>query len=350
MFYSDDEAAPAETAPAQCTHGRCRGGRAPETGLPAGEITDREGDVMGEDFSAGPPRPGIVALQELRVGGIVTAGARFVRANPVTVVIPAALWSLLLLAVSGAAGWVYAATAPAPESTMSPESALLTVGVVVLALVVTPPATALVLSTLRPAVLGQARVTMGQAWTSARPRLRALYGVWLVVTVISLIPLLVELGFSAPLHGAPETPTGAAVVGGLLLMASYLLLIYVSVLIAFAPAVVVIEGKTSRAALRRSVELVRGAWWRCLGVLASISLITAVVMALVAVPVIGIAVLIGLVAPMWLAMLVGGVLLSGVVAVNFGYATGAAALLYQDQRIRRENYAADLLRDAQLDN
>lgn len=311
---------------------------------------------MGEDFSAGPPRPGIVALQELRVGGIVTAGARFVRANPVAVVIPAAVWSLLLLAGSGAAGWVYAATAPAPESTMppesalSPESALLTVGVVVLALVVTPPATALVLSTLRPAVLGQARVTMGQAWTSARPRLRALYGVWLVVTVISLIPLLVELGFSAPLHGAPQMPTGAAVVGGLLLAASYLLLIYVSVLIAFAPAVVVIEGKTSRAALRRSVELVRGAWWRCLGVLASISLITAVVLALVAVPVIGIAVLIGLVAPTWLAMLVGGVLLSGVVAVTFGYATGATALLYQDQRIRRENRAADLLRDAQLDN
>ncbi|OLL70199.1 putative integral membrane protein [Pseudonocardia sp. Ae168_Ps1] len=326
-------------------------------------------DSPGSHDPAGPglpaPKPGIVSLQALRWHEIVAAAGRFIRANPAAVLVPTLLSALALFGIGGLAGWwildldtiataadpaAAEAAAAAPVAT-SPRDLLFTLVLTALLFVVAPPAHAVVLSTLRPAVLGRDRLTLSQAFTAARPHLRALYGVWAVVAALSLIPTLIETTAAIPSWISPDIPdtvgtdTITAVVA-ILTVASALLLIYVSILIALAPAAAVIEGLTAGAALRRSLELVHRSWWRCFAVLAAISVIILIPTTLITVPAIIIGIGIGMIAPPWIAILTAATPLAGVFAISCSYSIGATALLYHDQRIRRENYATDLIHDA----
>ncbi len=326
---------------------------------------------MEEDVPTGPggvaPRPGIIALQALRWHQIAATAVRFVRANPVAVLVPALLEALLLVGGGVLAGWWLldpgpaiadaAAADPAAAETAaqaapvgtSPQEVLFTLVLVALCFVVTPPTLGVVLSTLRPAVLGRPRLTLSQAWATARPHLRALYEVWAVVTLISLIPTLIKTAAAAPFWGTPD-PAGngdtISTVAGILTVVAVLLLIYVSVLIAFAPAAIVVEGRTAGAALRRSFDLVHRSWWRCFAVLAAISVLILIPTTLITLPAIAFAAVIGIAGPLWVAIGTAAAVLTVVFGLGSSYGIGATALLYQDQRIRRENYATDLIRDA----
>ena len=292
------------------------------------------------------PRPGIVPLRALDAGEIVGGGIRFVRANPAPVLVASLLLSLLLLGVQAAATGFGLDTPPATDPGAAfTGSVLAGVPAALVTLAVGPPAIATVLAVLHPAVLGARRLAIGQAWAAARPRLGAIYGVQLVVTVVGLIPALVAAGVADPLWGAGGV---GAVVAGVLVAASYVLLVYVSVLLSLAPAAAVVEGRPARDALWRSVELVRGSWWRCLGVEILIGLTVLLAVLVVAIPVGIVAGLIGTAGAVTPAFVLAGVAIVAVVTVTYGISIGATALLHQDQRVRREQYDAVLRREADV--
>ncbi len=334
---------------------------------------------MSDGIPTGPngaaPRPGIMALQALRWYQIAAAAARFVRANPAAVLVPPLLAALVLVGGGGLAGWwlfdpataiddaaavaaqatdpaAAEAAAQAAAAASSPQDLLFSLVLLALYFILAPPAAAMALSTLRPAVLGHPRVSLSQAWTAARPHLRALYGVWAVLTLISLIPTAIQTAAAAPFWNTPDTtdtPAASDTIGalaGILTLAAALLLIYVSVLLAFAPAAAVVEGLTAGAALRRSLDLVHRSWWRCFAVLVAISVILLITTTLITLPALAAAIAIGFAAPLWIAILGVGAVLAVVFGISCSYSIGATALLYQDQRIRREDYATDLIHDA----
>ncbi len=340
---------------------------------------NKEGN-MKEDVPAGPsgpgPRPGIMALQALRWYQIAGVAARFVRANPAAVLAPTLLAALVLIGGGGLTWWwlfdpataidnaaaaaaqatdpaAAEAAAQAAAAASSPQDLLFSLVLLALYFILAPPAAAMVLSTLRPAVLGHSRVSLSQAWAATRPHLRSLYGVWAVLTLIGLIPTAIQTAAAAPFWNTPDTPAEASdtigVLASILTVAAVLLLIYVSVLLAFAPAAVIVEGLTAGAALRRSLDLVHRSWWRCFAVLVAISVILLIVATLITLPALAAAIAIGFAGPLWIAILGVGAVLAAVFAISCSYGIGATALLYQDQRIRREDYATDLIHDARLE-
>ncbi|MEQ3554555.1 hypothetical protein WIS52_29150 [Pseudonocardia nematodicida] len=284
-----------------------------------------------------PPEPqqGIVPARPLGAGEIVSGGVRFVRANP-GVVLPLGLAAALafvlpqVLVVLGR-GFPPPATAPAdPLAGTLPETLL----AMVVALAVLPPVTATVLGTLLPVVQGRRGIRLAEAWAVARPRFGALYVVQIVVSMIGFVPLLI---FSAI---APLWLSGGVrvFVALLVTLAVYAAMVYVSVLLALAPAAAAVEGLPWRDALWRSVELVRGSWWRCLGVQILVALSVAAASLVVVVP----AVLLGIGAAVAgsagaaiAVAAVAGLLLLAVLAAAYGFSIGAVGLLHHDQRLRR---------------
>ncbi|WP_226360791.1 hypothetical protein [Pseudonocardia sp. ICBG1142] len=307
---------------------------------------------------------------------IAGVAARFVRANPAAVLAPTLLAALVLIGGGGLTWWwlfdpataidnaaaaaaqatdpaAAEAAAQAAAAASSPQDLLFSLVLLALYFILAPPAAAMVLSTLRPAVLGHSRVSLSQAWAATRPHLRSLYGVWAVLTLIGLIPTAIQTAAAAPFWNTPDTPAEASdtigVLASILTVAAVLLLIYVSVLLAFAPAAVIVEGLTAGAALRRSLDLVHRSWWRCFAVLVAISVILLIVATLITLPALAAAIAIGFAGPLWIAILGVGAVLAAVFAISCSYGIGATALLYQDQRIRREDYATDLIHDARLE-
>ncbi len=314
-------------------------------------------------------------MQALRWYQIAGVAVRFVRANPAAVLVPTLLEALVLIGGGGLAWWwlfdpataidnaaaaaaqatdpaAAEAAAQAAAAASAPQDLLFTLVLVALCFIVAPPATAMVLPTLRPAVLGHPRVSLSRAWTTARPHLQSLYGVWAVLTALGLIPTAIQTTAAAPFWNTPDIPdTSDTIVAlaGILTLAAVLLLIYVSVLIAFAPAAIVVEGLTAGAALRRSLTLVHRSWWRCFAVLVAISVIILIPTTLITLITIGFTVAIGVAGPLWAAIATAGTVFTVVFGISCSYGIAATALLYQDQRIRREDYATDLIHDAHLE-
>ena len=112
-----------------------------------------------------------------------------------------------------------------------------------------------------------------------------LAGVWtLGLLLISLPPLL--LLAAGPRFLLPAILGG---LGGLLLTAAAAL--WLSVLLRFAPQAVVFDGEGVFGSLKRSARVVRGSWWRLLGICLVVSLILSFAAGLLALPVGGAALL-----------------------------------------------------------
>lgn len=292
-----------------------------------------------------PPQPGIVPLRALDAGEIVGGAVRFARRNPVVVLVPGLLAAVVVTAVQ-AGMQLSGAAAPDPGAGLADALAgslttSIPLGLVYLA--VYPPVMGILLCGLRPAVLGR-RPTLGGTWAATRPRLRTLYGVQLVLTGTGLAVFAVVLGVALPLGRAGGV---AAVVATLIGLAAYAALIYVGVLLYPAVAVAAVEGLGVRDALWRSVELVRGSWWRFFGVqlLAMLFVMLLVIVLMIPLTIVGVGVAAGG-GGAAAAGVVGG--LVGVVAGTVGAVLtgGVLGLLHQDQRIRREHLDADLVREA----
>lgn len=188
------------------------------------------------------------------------------------------------------------------------------------------------------AVLGR-RSGLRATWAEGRPRLGALYGVQLVLTVLGLVPTLVGALAALPLWRAGGVAAGA----GLLLAAVvYAVQICLGTLLSLADPAAVAEGLDARNALWRSVELVRGAWWRCFGVQLLVGLVAALALTVVMIPVVVLLVALVLTGGPVVAIVVGGVVYLGLLAALLPMVLAGVALLHHDQRMRRGGTPATL--------
>ncbi|MGW3665735.1 DUF7847 domain-containing protein [Streptomyces sp. NPDC005141] len=121
-------------------------------------------------------------------------------------------------------------------------------------------------ATLHEAVLGR-RARIGAVWRRAWPRTPSVLGVTLLMSLIMLVPMalfaLLLMTLLASLASEPFLPAGVAF---LLLLLSVPLTVWLYVLFSFAPAAAVLEAASPLTAMRRSVRLMRGAWWRTFGI------------------------------------------------------------------------------------
>ncbi|WP_431985105.1 hypothetical protein [Streptomyces qinglanensis] len=344
-----------------------RGGTAGPGAPPPGPASGRHHNGPPAAWAHPPQaaKPGVVPLRPLGIGEILDGSVSAMRAHwrtalgiALTVAVLTELVSVLTMRL-----WLGDSTAfetltkndePSLEElnnaltdTLSTLSVTWIVG-----MLGTVVATAMLTIVVSRAVLGR-QVTPGEAWRDARPQLPRLLGLLL------LLPLLVCLVlFGCLLPGilvALAGPVGLALLllffgllGGIAAAA------WVWVRFCLAPPALMLEKQGLIAAMRRSAKLVTGSWWRILGIqLLTLVLITAISF-VVSLPTTAVSALVSggdtltdpAAATTWTSLVINGIgsVLASTVALPLS--AGITALLYLDQRIRREALDLELARAA----
>ncbi|PPK97817.1 hypothetical protein CLV92_103352 [Kineococcus xinjiangensis] len=333
--------------------------------------------VPGAPTGAGPAwgvppvaRPGIVPLRPLGLGEIYDGAFRAFRQNPrvmvglsAIVVAITTLVSLVPLALLtsdlaqlGAAGDVSDEVAFAQMTTMATRSLPGFLLALVLQFVAITVLNGLLIVAVSRAVLGD-RVPLGELWHTARGRVWALIGLSMLFTLVYLVLLLVALGPGIALLALDRVGAGVAV----LLLSSLAALVvgvwaYVRWWSLAAPALL-LEGIGVGASLSRSARLVRGSFWRVLGVLLLTGVIVYAVVTAISVPFQVLSLLLSgavlvtsggetsfLSALVQQAVIGAGTILGS--AVAYPFSASVTALLYIDLRMRREGLDVELHRAA----
>ncbi|MEV6166164.1 glycerophosphoryl diester phosphodiesterase membrane domain-containing protein [Streptomyces sp. NPDC052052] len=202
-------------------------------------------------------------------------------------------------------------------------------------------------------VLGRP-VTLSAAWAEARPRLARLLGLTVLLALISAGIMTVGM--------VPGVLVGSAAGAGLLvigLAAASVVVIWLLVRFCFASPALMLERQSIMASMRRSAKLVRGAWWRTFGILALTWLLTVIVSVVIAIPFTILALAVdgigvgsfltdGSTKFGWPFLIVSGVGQVITTTITYPLSAGVTALLYIDQRIRREALDIDIARAAGL--
>ncbi|WP_128977181.1 hypothetical protein [Streptomyces roseicoloratus] len=316
----------------------------------------------------GPPpaaKPGVIALRPLTLGdildGAVTTMRRYwqtVLAITITVAVVAQVAEILAQR--------YLVPAPVPvnpdaspaeqlsQSLESLKTSLISMGPAYVILIAAGVFTSALLTVVvSRAVLGRP-VTLGEAWREARPRLLQLLGMTLLILLGTVVVMTVGLLPGMLLGGGAGG--FLAFIGG---TCAFGAVIWLTITLALASPALMLERQGIVKALKRSAKLVQGAWWRIFGIMILTQLLVFLFTMIVGIPflILGIAVsgdglsgfLDGTVAETsWPFLIVSGI--GGVItgALTYPLTAGVTALLYVDQRIRREALDLELARAAGL--
>ena len=189
------------------------------------------------------------------------------------------------------------------------------------------------------AVFG-AGITIGEAWHRVRGRLLALLGytlLWLlgVVLLVGVVVFVVVL----VLYVSSAAAIILAIPLGFGLIA---LLVYLWTVLSFAPPLIVLERLGVFQAIPRSIRLVRGDFWRVLGIRLLVSLVAGIVAAAVSIPfsLTGQILLLGSESTTTTLIALALVAIGGAVGqiITAPFSAGAVVLLYTDRRIRAEAF------------
>jgi hypothetical protein len=310
----------------------------------------------------------VIPLRPLGVGEILDGAFTSIRRNPRATLGIAAI----LLTLSGVVTTALAATLinsvgpitlPSAGEQLTQQqlhhlaSSLLDVFVplagvsLVLSFIVDIVLTGLLTVVIGRSVLGH-KVTAGEAWQIARPRLLPLLGVTLLIPLI-ILGLWLALGIVVVLLAVAHAPGGLiALVAVPGVIAATCLSIWFAIMFRMAGPVVVLEREGARRSLGRSWRLVRGSFWRVFGITLLAALIVLVSTGVLQIP---FSLLAGIVSggSGSTSFMTGGSLfgagsgsvagliigaIGGIVAgsVTRPISAGVAVLLYVDMRMRRE--------------
>ncbi|WP_231633463.1 DUF7544 domain-containing protein, partial [Streptomyces clavuligerus] len=219
-------------------------------------------------------------------------------------------------------------------------------------LIVTFLVTALLTMVVSRAVLGR-KLSLTEAWQEARPRLPQLLGLTFLLPLIA-----VAIAATAMAPGLLLGGNSGALLLTLGTLVGMPLMIWVMVRFTLAPTALMLERQGVMAALRRSARLVEGAWWRTFGIMLLTILISFVIQLIVGIPFIALGYLAdsggmsdlmaGRTPDSWQFLLVTGIGAVIGYAISYPLSAGVTALLYIDQRIRRESLDLELARVADL--
>ena len=300
------------------------------------------------------PKPGVIPLRPIAVGEILDGAFTSIRRNPkatlgiaavvlaISGVITTSLEFLLLSRLDLSAGADRTLTGAQVASTLA---VVVPSGLtaLVLAFIVQILLTGLLTAVIGRSVLGH-RITAGEAWHIALPRLPALLLTTLLAGLayagpwVALVVLLILLGAG----GAPVAVIVAAgVFGGI---ASLVLDAWFWAMFSMSAATVVLERLGPGQALARSWRLVRGSFWRVFGILLLAWLIVFIASSVLRVPFSVIAAVFSsssasfpqAIQPGAVSLVIGAI--GGIIAgaITQPIWAGVTVLLYVDLRMRRE--------------
>ncbi len=297
-------------------------------------------------------KPGVVPLRPLGLGELLDGAVGVLRRYPrpalgmsaVVAVVSTVVNVVLLLTAFRPFVDVDQAAALQSGNTDALEAALGGAAVgglltIVLALLSGAVLTGILTAVVGKAVLGQP-LTLGEAWAQVRPVLGRLVGCAFVVAGAAAVPVLAGLVLGV-LVVALTGPV-LLLVGIPLVLAGTAAGVYLYVRLSLAPCALVLERTGLRESLRRSWLLVKGDWWRVLG----ISLLTLVVAQFVALVIQVPFELLGYGSPGDVLSGAGALSTRTLIASSLGsilgatlvspFTSGVRALLYVDRRIRAE--------------
>ena len=216
---------------------------------------------------------------------------------------------------------------------------------------------------VREAVLGRG-TAFGAVWRQSWARVPSVLGAVLLSGILAYIPLIlgliaavIAIGISVADSGG-QNPDGTVAVWILMIFLALLpLFAWIYILFALAPQAVVFEPQRPVAAMRRSVRLVRGAWWRVFGIILLGFVIGTGLSYAVSIPFTLVGMIVGFpgmatMGPepdlptafasmgLYMAFVMTGSIVGQVVAQV--YSSLMTGLVYVDQRIRREGLADSL--------
>ena len=300
-------------------------------------------------YGAAPPalKPGVIPLRPLTLTDILNGAVAYIRANPkatlgltTAVVVIAQIISLILqvgpLAAAGELGVLSGEEASTAAALGSSASGL--------AGAITTLLSSILLSGMLTVIVGRAvfgaGITIGEAWRRVRGRLLALIGytlLWLfgVLVIIAVVVLVVV--------AVAEVSGGAAFVVAIPLgLGLIALLVYLWTVLSFAPPLIVLERLGVFEAVARSVRLVKGDFWRVLGIRLLATVVATIVAGAVSIPfsLTGQILLLSSESATTILIALALVAIGGAVGqvITAPFSAGAVVLLYTDRRIRAEAF------------
>ena len=309
-------------------------------------------------------RPGVIPLRPLTLGDLYGAVIKAVRGNVAATMGLAFVTTLIFLVPTTALGaWVASQESLDIESTQDILPVAGTLGSVVPSLGTSGSAillTGFVAFVISQAVMGR-RVTAGQTWEGTRGRLLPLVGATIVTGLAITLALAAVLVLPVvAVVGAATSADHSGLVGAVLLavgagLVAFALVLFLSTRLAFVGVAVVLERASVGHGIARSWRLTSGSqFWRVLGIRILTGIIVGIAAQILAFP-LGLIGGVGIVATgdpqdlyVWQAIISG---VSGLVtgALTTPFTAGVDALLYVDQRIRREGFDVQLIAAAQDD-
>lgn len=310
-------------------------------------------------------KPGVIPLRPLGVGEILDGAVSTMRAHWRTVLgitltvsviaqVAITLVQRYLLPEPAAIDPNATGSEALRQSADSAQSALISsVPSLLITMIATLITTSVLTVVISRSVLGRP-VTLADAWREARPRLPQLLGLTLLLALISAAIMTVGL-LPGMLIGS-TAGAGLVVIG---LLAAFVVVIWLMVRFCLAPPALMLERQSITTSMRRSDKLVKGAWWRTFGILALTCLLTLVVSVIIAIPFSIIAMTVdgggmdrfltdGSTDFGWPFLIVSGIGQVITATITYPLSAGVMALLYVDQRIRREALDLELARAAGL--
>ncbi|MCB5912049.1 hypothetical protein [Streptomyces pinistramenti] len=330
------------------------------------------GPGWGGGWAPGPhaAKPGVIPLRPLGVGEILDGAVATMRAHWRTVLgISLVIAVIAQTAITLVTGVWFQGTDRTPTLESTPDTSIgealreagntLTASALtsVIGLLATITATGLLTIVVSRAVLGRS-VSTGEAWQEARPQLPRLFGLLVLLPLLLTAVIVVSIVPGIVIATLGSAPVGLALglLGGL---AGTVAAVWLWVCCSLASPALMLEKQGVTASMRRSAKLVRGSWWRVLGIQLLTYLLIGIVGFIVQIPATLISFLIGGDSLMdwangagnstgwtFLTVLGIGAVISS--AITFPISAGVTALLYMDQRIRREALDLELARAAGL--
>ena len=291
-------------------------------------------------YGYGPPvnQPGVIPLRPLALGELLDGAIKIIRRYPrptlglsasIAVVVTALnVLSVVLLnndlTINDSSSSVGGSdVAFSIGSTVIPAIFSFLAGLVL---------TGALISVVGKAVQGNPAPT-GEVWAAVQPRIWALLGLSLLTGLLVGLPAFVGIGVAALL--GIGLGAGGLIIAIPLGIAGFVLSGYLYVRLSLAPAALVLEKASVTDSLRRSGVLVKGSWWRVLGVMLLAGIISGIISAIISgVVLIPVSIL---TSGDGTGVLVATQVASGIASVLLApFSSGVRALLYVDRRMRAE--------------
>jgi hypothetical protein len=343
---------------AQSGYAQAPYGQAPSYGRPPYRAYPPYGHYVPPGYRPPGPEPGGIPLRPMGVGEILSGAFTSIRRNPAATL----GLSAILLTIYGVASTAFSLAIRRVVGDVNIQSGqtlthaqvrhllfdvfavLLPSGLAIIALafIIQIILTGLLTVVIGRGVLGR-KVTMGEAWQLALPRLPAILGA-IVLNALCVLGPVAVLAVLVIVLALVHAYAGAIVIGILGGIAVICLDLWISIKLSMAPPAVVLERQGPARALGRSWRLTNGSFWRVCGILLLAGIIVLVVSAVLQVPFSLAEVLAGGSAGLFgmagthsvAAIIIAGVgtIVSG--AVSRPVSAGVTVLLYLDLRMRKE--------------